>query len=150
MDCCQKLRGSKMVNQSIVKAKLNRIENNLQRLKEKQDITLGKLKKNMDLHDVILHNLQLSIQGCIDIASHIISDEGWTVPDTLAGLFDILTKHKVLSKELSKKLKKMVGFRNIIIHEYANVDLNTVYKILKEDIKDIYTFLKQICAFAKI
>jgi uncharacterized protein YutE (UPF0331/DUF86 family) len=139
-----------MVNQNIIKAKINHIENNLQRLKEKQSITLDELTRNVDLQDIILHNLQLSIQGCIDIASHIISDEGWTVPDTLAGLFDVLMKHKIISDELSEKLKKMVGFRNIIIHEYESIDLNKVHNILKQDIKDIYTFLKQICIYARI
>ncbi len=139
-----------MVNQNIIKAKINHIENNLQRLREKQNITLDELKKNIDLQDIILHNLQLSIQGCIDIASHVISDEGWTVPDTLAGLFDILTKHKIISRDLNEKLKKMVGFRNIIIHEYGTIDLNKVYSILTHDINDINSFLKQICVYANI
>lgn len=139
-----------MVNQSIIKAKINHIENNLSRLKEKQKIALDDLMKDKDLQDIILHNLQLSIQGCIDIASHIISDEGWTVPETLAGLFDILAKHKIVSPDLNEKLKMMVGFRNIIIHEYASIDLNKVYTILKEDINDIYAFLKQICIYAKL
>ncbi len=119
-------------------------------MREKRRITLDELKKNQDLQDIVLHNLQLSIQVCIDIASHIISDQGWAVPDTLAGLFDILRKHKIISEELNEKLKKMVGFRNIIIHEYGTVDLNKVYSILKKDIKDIYTFLKRVCVYAKI
>ena len=139
-----------MVNQSIVKAKITHIENNLQRLKEKQNISLSELKKNQDLQDIILHNLQLSIQGCIDIASHIISDQGWAVPDTMAGLFDTLVKHTIIPAELNVKLKNMVGFRNIIIHEYEVIDLNKVHKVLIHDIKDIYAFIKQICNYTKI
>ena len=139
-----------MVNQNIVKAKLSHIENNLGRLKKKENITLEEFKKSVDLQDIIIHNLQLAIQGCIDIASHVISDEGWLVPDTLIGLFDILMKHKILPQDLNDRLKKMVGFRNIIVHEYGTIDLDKVYKILKEDIKDIRLFLKQICAYAKI
>src|SRR3990167_6864209 len=139
-----------MVNQGIVKSKIIHIENNLQRLKEKQKITLEELKKNSDLQDVILHNLQLSIQGCIDLASHIISDEGWMVPDTLAGLFDVLLKYKIIPEELKDRLKKMVGFRNIIIHEYGTIHLTKVHAILTQDIKDIYSYLKVICVYAKI
>lgn len=139
-----------MVDQNIIKAKINHIEENLQRLKEKQNINLDEFKKNKDLQDIILHNLQLSIQGCIDIASHIISDQGWTVPDTLSGLFDVLLKQKITSEELNTSLKKMVGFRNIIIHEYQTIDLNKVYEILRNGLKDIYSFLKQICIYAKI
>ncbi|MFH1782752.1 MAG: DUF86 domain-containing protein [Candidatus Omnitrophota bacterium] len=139
-----------MVNQDIVKAKISNIESNLQRLEEKQSITPEQFKESADLQDIILHNLQLSIQGCIDIASHIISDEGWPVPDTLAGLFDILMRHKIIPGELNIRLKRMAGFRNIIIHEYEAIDLDRVHHILQKDIKDIYLFLKQICMYAKI
>jgi uncharacterized protein YutE (UPF0331/DUF86 family) len=139
-----------MVNQNIIKAKINHIEGNLLRLEEKRRVSIEEFKKNKDLQDIVLHNLRLSIQGCIDIASHIISDEGWIVPDTLAGLFDILTQYKIISDELNEKLKRMVGFRNIIIHEYQTIDLDKVYKILNEDLKDIYSFLKQICVYVRI
>lgn len=139
-----------MVNQTIIKAKINHINANLERLVQKKNISLQEFKANIDLQDIILHNLQLAIQGCVDIASHIISDEGWTVPDTLAGLFDSLAEHGVIPQDLNINLKKMSGFRNIIIHEYGSIDLSRVYKILTEDIKDIYQFLKQVCLFAKI
>lgn|SRR3989338_2553721 len=139
-----------MVNQNIVKAKIGHIEGNLQRLREKRKISLEELTRSIDLQDIILHNLQLSIQGCIDIASHIISDQGWTVPGTLAGLFDILSEHKVISLQLSEKLKKMTGFRNLIIHEYQTIDLNRVHNILSRDIKDIDAFLRRICVYAKL
>ena len=139
-----------MVNPNIVKAKISHIEKGLQRLKLKQNITLDAFKNNPDLQDIILHNLQLSIQGCIDIASHIISDEGWIVPGTLTGLFDILTEHEVISGELNERLKKMVGFRNIIIHEYEDIDLDIVYMILTKNIGDIYLFLKQVCDYCRV
>lgn len=139
-----------MVNQDIVKAKISHIEKNLQRLAEKQNITFEEFKRNVDAQDIILHNLQLAVQGCIDIASHVISNEGWTVPDTLLGLFDILMKHKIISAELSDRLKKMAGFRNIIVHEYGTIDLHKVHKIIRQDIGDIRLFLKRICAYAKI
>lgn len=139
-----------MVNQNIIKAKINHIKTTLERLEEKQNISIDEFKRNKDLQDIVLHNLQLSIQGCIDIASHIISDEGWAVPDTLSGLFDILLKQKIIPERLNVSLKKMTGFRNIIIHEYQTIDLDKVYKILKEDLKDIYSFLKEVCIYAKI
>lgn len=61
-----------------------------------------------------------------------------------------MMKYRVISEELNEKLKKMVGFRNIIIHEYEIIDLAKVYKILTEDIQDVYSFLKQVCIYAKI
>ncbi len=139
-----------MVNQSIVKSKIVHIENSLGRLKEKQKVSFDEFKKDIDLQDIVLHNLQLAIQGCIDMASHIISDEGWRVPATLAELFDVIAKHKIISRELGERLSKMAGFRNIIIHEYEAIDLKKVYSILTKDIKDIYSFLQEVYLYAKL
>lgn len=139
-----------MVNQSIVKSKIAHIENSLSRLREKQKVSFDEFKKDIDLQDIVLHNLQLAIQGCIDMASHIISDEGWRVPATLAELFDVIAKHKIISRELGERLSKMAGFRNIIIHEYEAIDLKKVYSILTKDIKDIYSFLQEVYLYAKL
>ena len=97
-----------------------------------------------------MHNLQLAIQGCVDMASHIISDAGWTVPATLAEFFDVLAEHKIISWELGERLSKMAGFRNIIIHEYETIDFKKVYNILTKDIEDIYLFLREIYVYAKL
>lgn len=139
-----------MVNVSIIKAKIAHIENSLSRLKEKQKIGFDEFKRNIDLQDIVLHNLQLAIQGCVDMASHIISDAGWAVPSTLAELFGVLAEHKIINRELGERLSKMAGFRNIIIHEYETIDLKKVYNIATKDIEDIYLFLREICAYAKL
>ncbi|MBI4846925.1 MAG: DUF86 domain-containing protein [Candidatus Omnitrophica bacterium] len=139
-----------MVNSNIIKAKINHVQKSLQRLKLKQNIALDALKNDMDLQDIVLHNLQLCIQGCIDMASHIISDEGWIVPGTLTGLFDILKEHNVISGQLNERLKKMVGFRNIIVHEYEGIDIDLVYEILSKKTEDIELFLKQIADYCRL
>ena len=139
-----------MVSLSIIKTKIARIENSLSRLKEKQRVSFDEFKKDIDLQDIVLHNLQLAIQGCVDMASHIISDAGWAVPATLAELFDVLAEHKIISRELGEKLSKMAGFRNIIIHEYETIDFKKVYTILTKDREDIYLFLREIYVYAKL
>jgi uncharacterized protein YutE (UPF0331/DUF86 family) len=139
-----------MVNHNIIKVKISRIEISIERIKEKNTISFKEFKNNLDTQDVVLYNLQIAIQGCIDLAGHIVSDQGWPAPDTSAGLFDILKKHKIIPEQLTKNLRKMAGFRNLIIHEYANIDLEKVYNILHNDIRDIMLFLKYICVFAKL
>lgn len=139
-----------MVNPTLLKAKIAHVYKSVEKLSRKASITLEGFKANSDIQDGIMHNLQLAIQGTIDIASHIISDEGWGVPNTLVGLYDVLRVHKVIDEKLTDIMKKMAGFRNIIIHEYDEIDLDKVYQILTSRLGDFDNFLKQIAKFAKL
>jgi len=141
---------NKMVNPALVRTKIAHIHKCVEKVSQKSDISLKEFKSNTDTQDIVIYNLQLAIQGAIDIASHIISDEGWGVPNTLVGLFDILHGHKVIDEGLTSIMKRMVGFRNIIIHEYDEIDLDKVYQILTSSLGDFENFLKQITKFAKL
>lgn len=136
-----------MVDKSIISEKMSHINRCMERLQEKRVISKEEFLKDIDTQDIVLHNLQLSIQGCIDIASHIISDEGWSFPATMGGLFDILKEKNVISEKNADILKKMVNFRNIIIHEYDEIDLEKVYDIFKNRLSDITAYLKEIIKF---
>lgn len=139
-----------MVNREIVTAKISHIQKALRRLKSKSKVSLKEFRTDTDIQDIIIYNLQTAIQGCIDIGSHIISDEGWTIPGHLAGISDILLEHKVISKGIADKMRLMIGFRNIIVHEYEEIDIARVYHILKNRLIDIQRFLIEICRFAKV
>ncbi|MBU1121928.1 MAG: DUF86 domain-containing protein [Candidatus Omnitrophota bacterium] len=139
-----------MVNQAVIIAKMDNIRRNLGRLKEKQGITLENFSKDRDAQDIVLLNLQAAIQGCIDISSHIISDNNWGVPGSLGGLFETLYEEKVISEQICKIMRGMVGFRNLIVHEYAGVDMEKVYDIYIHRLGDINSFLKEIITYAKL
>jgi len=65
-----------MVDLALVLRKISRVRNNLSRLRKREKISLKSFKEDLDIQDIVLHNMQLTIRGCIDIGSHIISDEG--------------------------------------------------------------------------
>ncbi len=139
-----------MVNQALIKTKIAHICKNIDRLSKKSGISLSEFKADADTQDIVIHNLQLAIQGAIDIASHIISDEGWGAPATLIGLYDILLEQDVINAKTADLMRGMVGFRNIIVHEYEDIDLDKVYQILTSRLGDFNVFLKQISKFAKL
>ena len=139
-----------MVNREVVVAKIANIHKSLGRLKEKQGVDLKSFSMDRDIQDIVLLNLQTAIQGCIDIASHIISDNNWGVPGSLAGLFDILCEKKVISDGSRKIMRSMVGFRNLIVHEYAGLDMNKVYAIFSSRLSDFNNFLREISVYAKL
>ena len=53
-------------------------------------------------------------------------------------------KHNIIDEELSEELKKLAGFRNVLVHIYYDIDLNRVYEVLISGRKNIEKFLKII------
>ena len=84
------------------------------------------------------------MQNCIDIAAHIIGAEGLGVPGSTAEMFYLLEENDYLSSELTEKMIKAVGLRNLIAHEYGKIDLKQIYEISQNDYKDLNTYLVAI------
>jgi uncharacterized protein YutE (UPF0331/DUF86 family) len=133
-----------MVNKSVILRKISLVRHYLSRLKDKEDCSLEFLKNDLDTQDIVLHNLQLAIQGCIDIGSHVISDEGWGVAGSLNEIFYILQNKGVIKAEMADKIISMVGFRNILVHEYETINFDIVCNILHHHLKDINEYLLAI------
>ena len=88
--------------------------------------------------------LQLAIQALLDISNHIVADMNLNLPADSKELFGLLARHKVLSARLSARLTPMAGFRNILVHEYLEIDRHKVYKVLKDDLGDFERFIKAV------
>ncbi len=139
-----------MVNKSVTLRKISLVRHNLSRLKDKEDCSLEFLKNDLDAQDIVLHNLQLAIQGCIDIGSHVVSDEGWGVAGSLNEIFYILQNKGVIKTEMTEEMVSMVGFRNILVHEYEIVNFDIVYNILHHHLEDINEYLLAIVNYFKL
>lgn len=66
--------------------------------------------------------LQLAIEACIDIAELIISDQRLPTPQTAREALELLGKHDILEKEFATSFADAAGFRNILIHDYLELD----------------------------
>ena len=92
----------------------------------------------------MVFNLQMAIQNCIDIAAHIVSDEGYGVPGSSNEMFYMLEEHSLLDKSLTEKMVRAVGLRNLIVHEYGTIDLKKIYHLASNDLADLDDFIKTI------
>lgn len=135
-----------MVDSQIILAKASAVTKHLRRLKEKAAIDCNSFLGDADSQDVALFNIQMAVQNCIDLAAHIISEQGLGVPASYNEMFYILEENGYFEKELTEKLVKAVGFRNLIVHEYAKLNLEHVHHIINNDINDLTTFIQTILA----
>ena len=76
--------------------------------------------------------------------AHIIAYEGLGLPETLKAHFDLLVQNNILPKESGEKMNAMIGFRNIAVHEYQNIDQEILKSILQNNLRDIEEFYKVI------
>ncbi|PIP27347.1 MAG: hypothetical protein COX30_02375 [Candidatus Moranbacteria bacterium CG23_combo_of_CG06-09_8_20_14_all_39_10] len=93
--------------------------------------------------------LQLSIQTIMDLVQMLIIEEGLERPEENQEAISLLYANKIISKKLAANLDGIVGFRNILVHEYGKIDKEKVYHYLQEKIVDIKNFRKEILKFLK-
>jgi len=91
-----------------------------------------------------LHTLQLATQAALDVASHIVSDEHLGEPGTNRDLFGLLARHSWIGADLAAKMEDMAGFRNVLVHGYADVDLGVVEDVVRHRLDDLLAFVQAI------
>ena len=133
-----------MVDHDLILAKAGSVKKRLHRIVSKRQRDIESFKDDLDSQEIVLFNLQMAIQDCIDIAAHIISEEGWGVPGSTNEMFYLLEEHDFLNRNLTEKMVKCVGFRNLLVHAYARIELEQVFEITQKDIHDLEAYLKSL------
>ena len=83
---------------------------------------------------------------CVDLGAHLIAELDVPPPDTMGQTFDALAQVGVIPEPLAQQLKKAVGFRNIAVHHYEEIDWTIVHRIALHHVNDFSEFAKVIAA----
>jgi len=121
---------------NVIVNKIAIIERCLQRIHEEYDNHKSELEKNFSKQDSIILNLQRASEAAIDLALHIIKIKNLEIPQSAREAFAILEKHQIIPSALCNKLQRMVGFRNIAIHDYQNINLEVINNIISTHLSD--------------
>ena len=132
-----------MVNLNLVNKKLKELEKYIKNLQKHEGADKSDLENNMDKMWAIERGLQLSIQVILDLGNHIISDEGISV-DNYSEIFTELAKLDIIPEDYAARIKGMAGFRNILVHKYAEVDLDIILEVLNNNLDDFKKFATYI------
>ena len=115
------------------------IERCLRRIAEEYAGDPGRLA-NFTHQDAIVLNLERACQGAIDLAMHIVAREHLGIPQGSAQAFDLLAGAGKISSELAKKMRRMVGFRNVAIHQYQELKIDILRRIIEKGKDDFVEF----------
>jgi uncharacterized protein YutE (UPF0331/DUF86 family) len=131
------------VDAAVIDAKLRELSRRLRRVEAKQPASLKQLAADEDMQDILTRNLELAIQICIDIAFHLCGAHG-VVPATAADAFAQLARQALIGRSLAERLQRAVGFRNVLAHEYTEVDWKIVMRVIRTDTRDLAAFGKAV------
>ena len=130
-----------MTNLSTVENKISTVEKNLEILKRYEDTTKEDIENNIDLRGALERYLFLTVQATIDLAGAFVSYWGFRKPSTFGESFQILREKDILNESLTGELVKMTGFRNILVHDYEDLDYEVVLNVLKNKTDQIREFV---------
>lgn len=102
------------------------------------------VEENIDIRGAVERYLYLAAQAAIDLAEAVIAYKGFRKPTTMSEAFYILNEEEIVSWELTEKMVRMVGFRNIMVHDYEKVNYDIVYDVLQNRLADVAEFIERI------
>jgi uncharacterized protein YutE (UPF0331/DUF86 family) len=138
-------RAKSLVDSNVILKRIGRIRSSVASLEQ---IRRTHSKKQFLEDDLVKaaaeRNIQVAIQAVLDICNHVLADMKLEVPDEEKNAFQILASHRVIAPGLAKILTKMAGTRNVLVHEYLEVDHNLLYSIMSRQLGDFEKLIKII------
>lgn len=98
------------------------------------------LETNYTRQDSIILNLQRACEASIDAAMHLVRVRKLGVPQESREAFDMLCEAGIIASSIRDRLKAMVGFRNVAVHDYRKLNMEVVINIVEEHLNDFREF----------
>lgn len=124
----------------VVLNKVASLERCIQRIREVYADADSNLYETLTSQESILLNLQRACEISIDLAMHIVRKRRLGVPQDSRDAFELLQANGHLDEALATAMKRMVGFRNIAIHEYDKLNLDIVKTIITTRLDEVRKF----------
>ncbi len=126
-----------MVRVDVLAKRIAKIDECLMLLKGYRTLSQAQFLANSEYRYVTERLLHLAIEALTDMGNHLIADLHLGHPDYAAQVPDILAEKANLPRELADTWIKMIGLRNILVHDYLDIDPALIYKILQNNLSDI-------------
>lgn len=129
---------------AVIATRLQKLDAYVQHLQTLQQVSIDEYVEDDNLQAIVERRLQLSIQVCMDIAGYLIAQLGLRSPAEPENVFAVLGQESILPRELAKRMAGMVRFRNILVHDYLEIDSYIVHTSLAGELDDFAQFAQVI------
>jgi uncharacterized protein YutE (UPF0331/DUF86 family) len=136
-----------MVRPEVIRKRLNKLDEYLEILRGMRRYSLDDFLAAPERYGSAERFLQLAIEALTDLGNHVIADLRLGTVDTYADVPTILANSGYVDVELRDTWLKIVGFRNVLVHDYADLDRRLVYDVLTNRLGDLEALRKVFAQF---
>ncbi len=134
------------LNRHLLIQKISQLEEIIRRI-ENMEFSPQELESTPDLQDLLTFRLIQGVEIAIDMATHLIAGLKLKVPESAASSFDVLAQEKIINQKLAKSLRQAVGFRNLAVHRYADLDFRRLYRNYRQDLENLKEFVTTLSRY---
>lgn len=136
-----------MIDIDLVRRKLSRLNMYLDKLDPVVKKSFNEYLSDFYIKSSTERMIQLIVECASDINNHVVVESGERPPEDYASSFIKAAEIKLISRGLAEKLKGSAGMRNIIVHEYMDIDDEKIYKIIPIAVSDFKQYIKEVSAY---
>ena len=136
-----------LFDQDIMVKLVSELRKSVERLKKLAKLSQKEFINDPDKIGSAKYHFIVGIEACIDMCNHIISRNGYRIPEDYGDTFKAIAEAGALDEEFANELRNMAKFRNRLVHLYWEVDDLQLYEILQERLDDFKKFLDSISTF---
>ena len=117
------------------------------RLQKLKEVRREEFLKDPDKIGSAKYQFIVAIESSIDMCNHIISRNGYRVPEDYGDTFKVMAEQGAFDQSFTEQLVKMAKFHNRLVHLYWEIDDARIYSILEDHLGDLKRFLNSIALF---
>ena len=136
-----------MTDRELILKKLEQIEQALQVLERHRTHSAKEFERSLETRWIVERGLEIIMQAVFDIGAHILAADRKNDWEDYAGLIEKLGLHGVVPEEFARRFRDMAGFRNVLVHEYLEIDLRILERVVKEELENFRKFVRYIMEY---
>ncbi len=129
-----------MVDRETFSRRLEALRGYLHELEAFREVDEQEFIQEPALHHLAERYLHLAIEACFDLANHWIAETALPTPDANRDTFTVLETAGQLSSDAADRLRGWAGFRNVLVHEYVDIDHAIAYRAICDELGDLRSF----------
>jgi uncharacterized protein YutE (UPF0331/DUF86 family) len=118
------------------------IERCVARAREEYDREPATFASDYTRQDAAILNIQRACEAALDMGQHLIRRDRLGVPQSIRDVFELLAQAGRIERDLADAMKRMVGFRNIAVHQYQQIQIPIVVNIIERHLGEFLAFSK--------
>ncbi len=121
----------------IVVNKIQSIQRCILRAREELALAGAGFAEDHSRQDAAVLNVTRACEQAIDLANHVVRVRRLGIPVSSADAFDLLARAGIVPRDLAERLRRMIGFRNVAVHAYQELDLAIVEAVIRTGLDDL-------------